>query len=426
MTEARPTPERELTLLSLVLFARRRWKMLLAVGVIAGILAAIVLSVTPATYLATANVLVMRTRSKSEMVGLDRTVIEPDYFAAALEGDEVLETTLERFKLNEDPYRFDIEKMRSVVSVSPIRNENSIQIQVRLPALSPEETPKLVAEIANSLAEEANSISNRLLQEDIKRSRVLFDEEYQRAEKHLAASRQKYQVAALEAPLLEKQYEIENFQLYQRQLQASLALAIADLEQKGPKLGELEILLEDEKPLLTVVRELEEEPSLLGVFGEATGKGTSELYSATSITQIPNEVYTNLRNLHDTTRSEVAGLINAVTELQEDIAEINLKIRAAERIFTASKEAVEFYADVLETAVLTHREADQKHKTAVMSIISDRQDLISLSPALPPHKPSGVSRLVLVVVSPLIAMIFFLALLFLAEVLRVSVAPGER
>ena len=136
-----------------------------------------------------------------------------------------------------------------------------------------------------------------------------------------------------------------------------------------------------------------------------------------------NEVYTNLRDLGDPIRADVVGLESAIAELVDDIENCNLRIREAELILNASSEAVDYWKNVLETAYLTHRVVDEKHKLAVMSIISDRQDLINLFPSVPPIKPSGVPRLVLIFMTPLLAMVLFLAALFLVEVLKVSLKP---
>jgi len=411
--------ERELTLLNLTLLAMRRWKALLAVGVAAAIVASVVLWVTPPTYEATAKILVMRTRSSDVSVGLDRTVIEPDYFAAVLESDAVLQAVLTELGLDQPPYSFDVERLRSAVNVSPLRNENSIEVSAELPALE-EDTPRKVAELADAFIAEASRIAESLLRKDIERSRALFDEEYARVCDHLEEVRKQYQRVFLTAPILEKEKEIENLHYYQRQIQASLALAIADLEQKEPKLATLKEMLDGEDRLLTVTRALEEEPSLLGVYSAKTGRAATQLYSATSTTQVVNDVYTNLRDLTDTTRGDVVGLKAAVAALGEDIEDCNRRIWTAERIYNASKEAVAYWDNVLETAVLTHRAVDERHKLAAMAIVADRQDLINLFPAVPPRKPSGVSRFFLVMATPFLAMVLFLGALFLVEAIRVS------
>ena len=214
-----------------------------------------------------------------------------------------------------------------------------------------------------------------------------------------------------------------NLHLYQRQLQTSLALAQAELEQKAPKVPILEKYLETEQRTLKVRRSLDEESGFLGVVAAATGKSATESYSATSESEVVNDVYNNLRNLRDTTQADVAGLKQAVATLQQDSDEQNRKIQAAERILNASKEAVDYWKDRLETAILTHRAVDERHKVAGLSIAADRQDMVSQYPAVAPTKPSGVPRVILVAITPILAMIIFLAILLLVEIVRVSLQP---
>ena len=266
MVNAEPSfVERELTLLSLALLAVKRWKTLLAVGLAAAVVAAVVLWFKPVTYEATGKILVMRTRSSDKAVGLDRTVIEPDYYASVLKSDGVLGVILEKMRLDEAPYRFDIERLRGAAKISPLRNESSIEVTVKLPAME-ESTPQKVAQLADAFIEEASRITDELLEKDIQRSMRLFDGEYEKACAQLEKVRGQYQEVFLTAPIEEKTREIENLHMFQRQLQASLAIAIADYEQKKAKLATIEDLLAGEDRLLSVTRALEEEPSLLAVY----------------------------------------------------------------------------------------------------------------------------------------------------------------
>jgi capsular polysaccharide biosynthesis protein len=417
--------EREVTLLGLTLLAVRRWKMLVAVGIAAAILSGLVLSVTPASYQATAKILVKRTSSSEDSYGIDRTVVEPDYFAATLESDAVLQRIIEMGGLHQEPYKFSPERFRGAVDISPVRNENSLLIQVRLPAID-ENAPEKTAEVANLFVEEASRLAEDLLTQDIRRSLALFDEQYRVAESNLESVRDSYREAFVEAPVEGKTKEIENLALYQRVLQNSLALAQSELETKSPKLPVLEGMLQGEDRTLIVSRSLAEDAGLLLVTEAATQSSSRELFTATAYTEVINDVYTNLRNLRDTTQADVKGLSQAVEQLRTDISSINSQIEAAERVRNASQEEVEYWADRLETAQLTFRAVDERHKVAGMAIAADRQDMISQYPAIAPIKPSGVPRVLLVAMAPIIAMIIFLALLFVIEIIRVSIRPNSQ
>lgn len=355
------------------------------------------------------------------MVGLDNTAIQLDSFAAALQSKEVLKRLFENFRLDGDPYRFDLERFEHAVTISPLRNENSIRITVKLPALM-EETPELTANLANAFAAEADEIANKLLEEDIERSLEFFESQYRESENRLQKiQRETYRVRST-APIEEKTRYITNQEMLQRQLQASWALALADLLQKEKRLEVLEGILEEEEPLRTVTRFLEEEPSLLGVVSDRTQASAADLYRATSSAQLINDVYVNVRDLHDGIAADVAGLRKAVEDLPDSIDECTENMRAAEAILSACQALVKHHDDLLETAHLGFREVYSRFEMAKLSIVSDRQDLIGgWVRAYPPTKVSGAPKPVLAVTSAVLAMSLFLAMLLLIEVARASI-----
>ncbi|MCA9410763.1 MAG: hypothetical protein KC917_01055 [Candidatus Omnitrophica bacterium] len=420
MNEPISPTESEITLAGLVRVAAGSWKPLLAVGIVAGVLAGIVLEMIPAKYEASSTILVTRTRAKDEMVGLDTTAIELDSFAAALESEEILEDILEQFNLGAAPYEFDIEEFDDAVSITPLRNENSLRISVELPALE-DGTPKLVADLANAFAMQADSISRRLLEEDIERSLSFYRSQYQESEDRLNQIRDETIRVKASAPIEEKTRFITNQEMLQRQLQTSWALALADLEQKEEKQKVLGQIVAEEEPVLTVTRLLEEEPAMLDVVAARTGRSATELYSATSSSQIINDVYTNVRRIYDEISGDVAGLRRAVEELPKEIEECTRRIAEAEEILNASQVMVDHYDNLLETAHLGFRDVYKKFELAKIAIASDRQDLIGeWIRAFPPQKVSGAPTPVLIVTSALLAMLLFLVILFFIEVIRVS------
>lgn len=424
MNQANLPHETEITLAHLLKLTVGYWKVLLVVGVAAGVLAAIVLQLLPSSYEASSTILVTRTRANEQMVGLDNTAIQLDSFAAALQSKEVLERLFENFRLDGDPYRYDLERFEHAVTIAPLRNENSIRITVKLPALM-EETPELTANLANAFAAEADEIANSLLEEDIERSLEFFESQYRESENRLdEIQRETYRVRST-APIEEKTRYITNQEMLQRQLQASWALALADLVQKEQRLEVLRGILEEEEPLRTVTRFLEEEPSLLGVVSDRTQASAADLYRATSSAQLINDVYVNVRDLHDGIAADVAGLRKAVEDLPESIDECTENMRAAEAILSACQALVKHHDDLLETAHLGFREVYSRFEMAKLSIVSDRQDLIGgWVRAYPPTRVSGAPKPVLAVTSAVLAMSLFLAMLLLIEVARASIRNG--
>ncbi len=412
--------EGEITLAGLVKLAVGSWKMLVVVGVAAGIVSALILQLMPPTYEASSTILVTRSRANDQMVGLDTTVIELDSFAAALQSEAVLERIFHIHHLDREPYEFDLDRFGDSISISPLRNENSINISVKLPAID-EDTPELVATLANAFAAEADTVSKRILEEDINRSLVFYESQYAESEKRLEGIQAKVFQVKSTAPIEEKTRYITNQEMLQRQLQASWALAVADLEQKEPKMEVLHSILADEEPVRAVTRLLEEEPALLEVVSDRTGLSSTELYSATSTSELLNDVYTNVRSLYDETLADVAGLRRAVEELPKEIDRCTTNMREAERILSASQALIDHYVNLLETAHLGFREVYKKYELAKISIISDRQDLLGeWIRAFPPQKVSGLPKPFLVVTSVLLAMFLFLVFLFFVEVIRVS------
>ena len=421
MNETNAPIESEVTLAGLIKVAIDSWKTLLGVGVASGLLAAIVLQLIPPKFEASSTILVTRTRAKEEMVGLDTTAIELDSFAAALKSEEILEGVFGEFGLANPPYEFDLDRFDDAVSISPLRNENSLQISVELPAMD-EGTPKLAADLANAFAVEADRISKKILQEDIERSLTFYRAQYQESQERLDEIEQQVFFVKSTAPIEEKTRYITNQEMLQRQLQTSWALALADLKQKEEKMVVLAKIIADEEPLVSASRFLEEEPGFMEVTSARTVASATELYSATSSTELVNEVYVNVRRIYDETLGDVAGLRRAVEELPQDIEECTLNIRAAEKVLSASQAEVDHYTNLLETAHLGFREVYKKYELAKISIASDRQDLIGeWIRAYPPQKVSGAPTPLLVLTSSIIAMMFFLVFLFFVEVIRISI-----
>lgn len=415
--------EREISLLALLEVLQSRWRLVLLVGVIAALLNALLFTLTPFTYESTATVLVSRTRSNSEPSYTERTLVDTDSFAAVLMSGELMEKVLHEFKLDQPPYEFDVEAMGRAIGVWAIRNQNSVQIQVHLKNLA-DNTPQLVADIANFMGQEADRIAKKLMDEDIRRSMEIFDREYQRAVKDLNSIRDQYREVRRNAPVEEKRKLIDSLGNAQSTLAIALSTAQSDYIQKSAKRDDLKHSLESEKPYIELVRALEEEPSLLGLYSARTGKATAELYNVTSTVRDINLVHVEIRKLLDGTASDAAGASAALSILPEYIQDYSRQIQEAEKVMGASEAEVKFWEGRLEAALLGFQEVTKRREVAVMSIASERQDLLSWIRATPPLKPAGLPRPLFVVATAVLAMGVLAVLILLMEVMRTTLAAG--
>jgi capsular polysaccharide biosynthesis protein len=411
--------DRELSLLHLFGVIQSRWKIILAAGILAGVLNATVFFFIPPLYEASSTILVSRTRSKEESFGIDRTAVEADSYALALQSGEVLEKLQRQFHLDQPPYSFNIEQLRDAVAIWALRRENSLQVRVQLRDRS-RNTPSLVSGMANFFLEEADRIATELLKQDMDKSRQIYDEEYERAKRELEEVRSQYQAVRLQSRVEEMKELIKSLGGGQTKLLEALALAQSDFLQKGSQFEKLETYLADEKPVRTLNRALEETPSVLNIYAARTGKAATELYSATASTQVLNEVYTKLRELRDTAAAGYSGAGEALKHLPEDLKDYSERSRAAELILNASEEAVKFWEDRLKTAQASFMEVSKRRALAVMAIASDRQDLISWVRAYPPLKPAGLPRSLLCVAAMLLGMTLLAVLILLLEMIKTT------
>ncbi len=419
------SPYREISFLYLLQVIQRRWLILLFVGLVVGGANALLFALTPYTFESTITLLVSRTRSREDSGGVDRTVVDCEAFASALDSPDILDRILQEFRLNEPPYNFDIEDFRKRVAIWAVRSQNSVIVRVRLNDLV-EDTPKLVSDVANAFSQEADRIANELLEEDIRRSMALFNQEYERAEKDLEKVRESYREKKLNARIEEMKKLIESLGNAQSQMLIALSQAQSDFVEKSAKQADLDRALTGEKPILDMVRSLEEEPSVLNIYAARTGKATTDLYNATSTRQEINPVFVSLRNLRDAVASDVAGVSEAIHKLPEYVEDYSRQIREAEKILNASEEEVTYWQDRLKTAHMGFGEVSTRREVAVMAIASDRQDLLTWIRAFPPLKPIGLPRFVLAVASALVAMILLTVLILLWEVLRATTRPEAR
>ncbi len=417
------TVEREISLLALLEVLQGRWRLVLLVGVIAALLNTLLFALTPYTYESTATVLVSHTRSKAEPSYTERTLVDTDSFAAVLMSGDLMEKVLKHFQLDQPPYEFDIESLGRCIGVWAIRNQNSVQIQVRLSNLV-ENTPQLAADIANFMAQEADRIATELMDEDIRRSMDIFDREYQRAEKDLEAIRQKAIEVRNKAPFEEKRKLIDSLGTAQSMMYAAYSTAQSDYVLKTAKLENLNRALKSEKPTIELIRALEEEPSVLNLYAARTGIATTELYDVTSTSTDINLVHVELRKLHDAVASDVEGASAAIRKLPEYIQDFSRQIHEAELVLGASEIDVKFWEDRLESAHLGFQEVNERYQVAIMSIASDRQDLLSWIRATPPLKPAGLPRPLFVVATAVLTMGVLAVLILLYEVMRATWTSG--
>ncbi len=415
--------EREISLLALLEVLQGRWKLVLLVGFIAALLNTFLFSFTPYTYECTATILVSHSRSKAEPSYVEKTLVDTDSFAAVLMSGELMEKVLKHFQLDQPPYEFDVEDVRHAIGVWAIRNQNSVQIQVRL-SNKVENTPQLAADIANFMSQEADRIATKLMDEDVRRSMDIFNREFARAERDLNAVRDKYREVRLKAPIDEKKKLIDSLGTGQSTMAMALATAQSDYIVKSGKRDDLLRRIEHEKPTIPLIRALEEEPSVLGLYAQRTGKATAELYSVTSTINDINLAYVEIRKLLDGTASDAAGASAALSVLPEYIHDFSRQIQEAGRILGASEAEVKFWEGRLEAALLGFQEVNERREVAVMSIAADRQDLVSWIRATPPLKPAGLPRPLFVMASAVLTMGVLAVLILLLEVMKATLAGG--
>lgn len=422
------TPEsiyREIPILHLFRVIQRKWMLLLFVGLVVGGANALIIGLTPDTFESTATILVSRTRSREDAGGIDRTVVDCDAFASALDSSDILSRILQKYQLNEPPYNFDTEDFRKRVAIWAVRSQNSVVVRVRLKDRV-ENTPRLVADVANAFSVEADRIANELLEEDIQRSMALFNKEYERAEQDLEKVRTAYREKKLTARIEEMKKLIDSLGNAQSQMLIALSKAQSDYVEKSAKQVELDRGLATEKPMLDMVRSLEEEPSVLNVYAARTGTASTDLFSATSTREEINPVYVNLRNLRDAVASDAFGAAQAMQKLPEYVEDYSRQIQEAEKILNAHEEEVTYWQDRLKTAHLGFEEVSTRREVAVMAIASDRQDLLTWIRAYPALKPIGLPRAVVAVAFALVAMMIVTVMILLWEVLRATTRSGVK
>lgn len=421
MSPTLPSVEREVTLVHFLRVVQSRWPLILFVGLITGTLTGILFYLTPPLFESTCTILISRTRSKEDALGTDRTVIESDNFVLALQSGEIYGRVLEQFKLSEPPYEFDLDEVRQAVAIWPLRRENAIQVRVQLRDRTAN-TPQLVADIANFYLGEADKIAMNLIQEDVERSTRLFKSEFDQSRERLEEVRAKYQEAKLASRVEEKKKMIESLGIGQSKYMEAYGQARADAMLKAAQLTDLDQRLQTESPILGVSRALEEEPAFMGVYADRAGKGATSVYSATSATEVPNDVYIKLRELRDTASAELAGAKAVLGSITHTLADYTRRIQESELILNSNEEAVSFWQAVLDSAQLSYQEVYKRFDQAVMAIASDRQDLMSWVQAFPPQKPAGFPRVLVVLASAFLAMTILTVLILLIEVFRATLS----
>lgn len=418
------TVEREISLLALLQVLQGRWKVVLVVGLAAGLINGLLFFMTPYTYESTATILVSHTHSKADPSYSEKTLVDTDSFAAALMSGDLMEKVLKQFQLDQPPYEFDLEAMSRAIGVWAIRNQNSVQVQVHLSNLV-ENTPKLVADIANFVGQEADRIAKDLMDEDIRRSMEIFDREFARAEKDLNGIKEQYMEFRQNARIEELRKLVEALGNGQSTMAIAYSTAQSDYIIKSAKRDNLERSLQKEKPDIQLIRQLEEEPSLLNLYSARTGKATAELYSVTSTVSDINLVHVELRKLLDGTASDAAGASAALSVLPEYIRDYSRQIHEAEVVLGANEAGLKFWEGRLEAALLGFQEVNERREVAVMAIASDRQDLLSWIRATPPLKPAGLPRALFVVATAVLTMGVLAVLILLMEVMRATLTTVE-
>lgn len=406
--------ERELLITDVVRWIISQKKLLSIFFVVALVCSGILIYLKPLQYSTTTRILVARSRTRETGVS-DQTVVEVDSFASALASDQVLEPLVGEFELDQPPYSFSLVDMRNAIKIDPLRNEQSIRVRVKLPDLS-DDTPQLVAAIANAFAGQAEQIAQKTLEEDIARTRAYFDHEFERSNQRLETTRDSYQEVFLTAPVQQKQMLIENLMLQERTLRTELAKAQSGFYLAQGQVKNYLEMLDDELPVMQLQKSLDEEPAFMGVVADGSGMDARQVYSATSTTEEENPVYTSIKSNYAEALAEAEGYARVIAELPDRIADLNHEVRAAELVYNACKEAVTFWEARLESAQEVFKDVLDRRESAVLAIVSDRQDLLQWTRAYPPIRASGLPRPVKIVLLTVISTALFAIMLYAVSV----------
>ncbi len=394
-------PESEITLQSVIRVLTHRWHWVVgfaAAVFVAAFLFALLLMENE--YEASVKLLVSKSKAGEKIEPVDFTMKDLDTYAHLIGSRDVLAEAIEKFELNKPPFSYRIKELESMVRVEPVRNTEILQIRVTM------SDPGKARDLANFLAQRAIENNFELLIAESKQSREMFQEEVDRARKHLEeAGDALSRFMAQSKTAASGQYFLSSQEaLWKLKQDRSFNIALRD--ESRAKIDSLLEILRDEPEIRVLKRGISEERDLLDLARKKTPQVSLEDLLRL---RIDNE---NVNYAYDKAKAELIdaskdyfGAIAHVQAIDEEIRAMEEEIRIAEQEMAEKKRR----ENELDVATNDYREVSMKNAEAKTMITSERQDLVVIEHAALPEEPAGPQRLVIALSAAIFAFLLALA-----------------
>jgi len=358
---------------------RRHWRWVLAGGCACGLAALIVSLFLPKIYRATTFILVSESK-----IGAASQVTAWQYATLAtyipfVDNDELIDQAIKKHRLEQPPYNLTVGRLRrkGYLDVDIRKSSRLVELNVEFP------DPRLAADLANSLAQGAVELNDRMNAADTLATQRILKSRLDEAEANVAAMAAHRLEVRERARIEDRGKEVDILLTEKEHLSGQLQRLRLSREQNRGRTTTLEQELKAEPRTFHLTKSITADRFLERAAGKS-GDGEAPLsMTEESLNTTHVEIRQQLVDSRATASADEAGMAVATQRLEQVNTQLAQLLAEVTRLKSEIEKADQEYALAQETL----EGATRDYRNASVTVSSKSQDLKQLAPAIPPERP---------------------------------------
>ena len=358
---------------------RRHWRWILGGGGACGLAALIVSLSLPKIYRATTFILVSESK-----IGATSQVTAWQYATLAtyipfVDNDELIDRAIRKHRLDQPPYNLTVGRFRrkGYLDVDIRKSSRLVELNLEFP------DARLVADLANSLAQSAVELNDRINAADTLATQQFLKRRLDVASENVAATAGRRVAVRERAKIEDREKEVSILLTEKEQLSAQLQRLGLSLEQNRAKATALERELRAEPRIFNLTKSITSN-RFLERAAEKAGEGETPLsVTEESLNATHEEIRRKLVDSSATASADDAGILATTQRLEQ----VNRMLDSSLAEVTRLKSEIEKSDREYSLAQVSLESATRDYDNASVTVSSKSQDLKQLAPAIPPERP---------------------------------------
>jgi len=395
-----------------------KWKHLIVLGTLAvGIIAVIISLSLPKIYRATVIFLVtaspvVREPGKNPAVSETPYEILLETYRGLIKSKSSLVTALKKFKLDQNPYNFSLEKMEKLVSVKSIQNSKLVRLDVDL------KDPQLATDIANFIATSAVELNIKLNQVSTIEAQKFLNDELNKAEQELKSSEKELLDFQKQARMADLRKQAEMLLATKFSFSQQLMDMEVNLSGEEGKLTTLDKEMKSRSPIISLNKSIMDDPSFQQLLSAISAPQQKDILHLSLKSEAINEAYGKMDQELVFSLGQVSQIRSKKKSLRDSLGKIDQELKTTQVILDKLALEEQRLSNRFKLASSVYQDFRQKLGEANINVVATSQDLKILDPAITPSQPIKPRKFVIVIVTFLVGGMGFVFFAFLLEYVK--------